>query len=239
MATLETTKLYYDRPNDYSNSSHWIERGPKTIAIYESIAYPEGGGQLGDQGVVVQGDLRKPFVDTQKHGGQQSTEPRFQSIKVGSEVRLTLDGDANVFDPDLPVTIEIDRKRRDQLTRSHTAAHLLYLAILDLKPEAKDAVRGCYISPEGGRFDFADQRFTAENIAHCLDFSDRWVNADHPIQVIALERESECRIWVCNGKEIPCGGTHLPSTGGVGSLQLKRKSKGRGIERIYYTLIDL
>jgi alanyl-tRNA synthetase len=122
------------------------------------------------------------------------------------------------------------------VTRSHTAAHLVYLGILEALPGAASAVIGCYIEPTGGRFDLRSDTIGPEQVERIHTVASEWQQADHRIDIESLPGEPECRIWVCNGMRIPCGGTHLPSTGLVGPLHVRRRTKGTGRERIYYTV---
>jgi Ser-tRNA(Ala) deacylase AlaX len=47
------------------------------------------------------------------------------------------------------------------------------------------------------------------------------------------------RSWEVEGlARVPCGGTHLRTTGEVGALALKRRNVGKGKERIEILLVE-
>lgn len=240
MSLMKTKRVYHAHPYATSHTTPWERRGPKVIAIAESVAFPEGGGQQPDVGIVLQGDRTARFTDTQKAFTSTVIPKDFPAVKVGGEVHLELDTEIGPeWDDRLPVQIVIDRVRRAQLTRSHTAAHLVYVGLLEVMPAAKGGIRGCQIDVDGGRFDVqVDAPFTAEQIEIVSRTVADWTGRDHAVQIETLPDDPDCRIWVCNGVRIPCGGCHLPQTGLTGRLKIQRRSKGRTMDRLYYTMQD-
>ena len=79
-------------------------------------------------------------------------------------------------------------------------------------------------------------RLTQGQVEEVGRIATNWQEADHLVDMEALPGEPECRIWVCYVRRIPCGGTHLERTGLVGAMSVRRRSKGKSIERVYYTL---
>jgi alanyl-tRNA synthetase len=232
-----TDKLYYHDQYATRNETDWARRSPGVIALARSVAFPEGGGQLGDRGSIRQGDLVATFGDTRKTFGRCFLRADFPMIHVDTEVQLVLDQPlSDDWDERRPIEVVINADRRAALTHSHTAAHLVYLGILGVEPEAAARIKGCYIEPAGGRFDLALTRFSQDQVEEVNRIAADWQAADHHIDMEALPGEPECRIWVCNGRRIPCGGTHLERTGPVGAMSVRRRSKGSSIERVYYTL---
>jgi alanyl-tRNA synthetase len=237
MSYFCTERLYYRDTYSIRNQSPWRRRAPNVVALERSVAFPEGGGQLGDRGQLRQGERVVTFRDTQKMFGRSIFRPDFPVIQVEGEVQLHLDEPLlEDWDESRPVEVHLDAGHRAQLTRSHTAAHLVYLGILSLDAQAREAVRGCLIEPTGGRFDLRLDRLGEEQVERISAFASAWQEADYPIEIEALPGEPECRIWVCNGQRIPCGGTHLPRTGLVGALSVRRRSKGKNLERVYYSV---
>jgi alanyl-tRNA synthetase len=239
MNVFRTEKVYYRNPYATRQRTRWARRRPGVIAVAQSVAFPEGGGQLPDRGWARQGDRVVPFRDTQKVFGRPIFRNDFPRIQVEGEVQLHLEAPLpDDFDESQPLDVLIDVPRRAKLTRSHTAAHLVYLGLLAAVPSAKEAVRSCSIDPDGGRFDLRLGRLTAEQVEQVSQTALAWQRADHPIAIDALPGEPECRVWRSNGADIPCGGTHLPRTGLVGGLLLQRRGKGKDLERLYYALTD-
>ena len=234
---LTSQRLYYRWPWQTEAESAWELRGPAEIALSQSIAYPEGGGQLGDTGVVLQGGIQVRFTDTQKVFGRTVFRKDFPAIQVEGEVRLFLtEAVPSTWNSDTPIRVIVDLERRAGLVQSHSAAHLVYIGLMKVVDELETKVIGCRVDPGSGRFDLRDVRLSQEDLKQVSDVASDWHRADYPIVIGSLPDEPECRIWHSNGVDIPCGGLHLPRTGLVGSLTLRRKSQGKGVERIYYSL---
>lgn len=240
MSLIQTKRIYYRDPHATAHITRWEPRGPNVIALHESVAFPEGGGQLPDVGIVRQDDRTARFTDTQKRFTTKVFPANFPAVQVGGEIHITLDSAlVDAWDPTRPIEVIIDRVRRAKLTRSHTAAHLVYLGLLEADPSVKERVSGCYIDVDGGRFDIrVDEHFSAEQLEVIFQTAIRWSEADYPIEIEALAGEPDCRVWVSNGVRIPCGGCHLPTTGWAGAISIQRRSKGKNLDRFYYSLLD-
>ncbi len=233
-----TRKHYYE---DY-----WLKRHAATVVQVKqgaveldgTIAFPEGGGQEGDIGTLTTQDgAVLHFCDTKKHYGTPLFLSNFPTINVDTVVYHLIDeGDQPLLAslaPGDPVVVEIDVTRRARLTLSHTASHLVYMAIEQVRPDAIPNIRGCHIKEDSARFDFGvADRFQAEELEQIGAIASRLVERDLPIQVYPHPEEPEALYWECDGVVIPCGGTHLTETGAVGPLELRRRNMGKGIERI-------
>lgn len=236
---LNTNYLYYARPYATKCLTRWERRGPSTIAVLDSVAFPEGGGQLPDQGVVRQGNREAVFTDTQKHFTRTVFSKDFPPVEVDGEIHLSFNEELPNWDEDLPVEVAIDAVRRAQLTRSHTAAHLIYLGIQSVLPSVELCIRSCRIDVDTGRFDVATpERFSGEQLEIIYRTAFAWSDRDLPVFIDGVPHEPGCRVWACGGMRIPCGGCHLPRTGLVGRVSVSRRAKGKGLDRIYYKLLD-
>jgi len=234
-----TVKLYYTNPDLMIAESVWtMGAQPDKIVLLTSPAYPEGGGQVGDSGILEQGSLSIPFKDTQKCGlGRSIIRQDFPTITVDHKVELTLvDRVPEGFDINKPILVRVDEMRRTQLSRSHTAAHLVWLALTERFGNLYPVVRGCHITESRGRFDLLIDRPSEQDLMDAEGFISRWVEADSEIEMVTIADEPECRIWQSNGEKIPCGGTHLKSSKGVGPVHLKVKSKGKSGFRVIYEI---
>ncbi len=70
-----------------------------------------------------------------------------------------------------------------------------------------------------------------------LDEYNKIIAADLPIEKGFLNEASEIRYWrLPNIAMVPCGGTHVHSTGEIGAIDLKRDQANKGVERIRITL---
>ncbi len=207
--------------------------------------YPEGGGQVGDVGVIRGPAGRARVTDTQRPVPER---PEFIVHRgVVDAGTLTL-GD--------PVTLEVDPTVRGQSTRHHTATHLLHAALrATLGPHVRQA--GSYVSPEHLRFDFSH---TASLTEHEIAAVTHAVNARVIHNIIVQSRVqpiqdalasgalaffgdrygSEVRTVSIDGGDADayfshelCGGTHVHATGEIGFIYvIGEGSIGAGMRRV-------
>jgi len=146
----KTRKLYYEAPLLSVCSAVVVKVGSNHIELDRTIAYPEGGGQEADQGVLVlPGERRLGFVDVRKLYGTRPPLSDVPDILVDGIIQH------EIADPDVlhladvhegePVEVHIDCARRAALSLSHTASHLLYLAVGQVRPDAVEWTLGCHI----------------------------------------------------------------------------------------------
>lgn len=185
------------------------------ITLKETIFFAFSGGQESDQGTI---------------GGYEV----LQAKKVGTQILYTLP-DGHGLEPGDTVTVEIDGPRRLALMRLHFAAELVLRAVLT-RHGAPEKI-GAHISPEKARIDFLWEGSIAPILPDTADWVNRIIAEDHPIESAFTDEAAERRVWRIEGVgETPCGGTHLRSTGEIGSVQLRRRNIGGGRERIEITL---
>ncbi len=117
--------------------------GRLTVVAAETPFYPEGGGQVGDRGVIetAAGALLE-VTDSRKHDGS--------ILHIGRILR----GAAGDFARGAHVKLRIDRERRDAAMINHSATHILHYALRDIL--SKDVHQaGSMVAPERLRFDFS------------------------------------------------------------------------------------
>lgn len=92
-----------------------IEDGVFSLVVDKTPFYAEGGGQCGDTGLVYNNAFKGEIVDTKKVHG-----------KVFVHVVKVLEGSIKKNDK---VSLQVDRKNRQNISRNHTATHLLQNAL--------------------------------------------------------------------------------------------------------------
>jgi len=215
------------------------EAGAMALVAGETPFYPEGGGQVGDRGVIeaASGALVE-VIDTRKHDGS--------IVHVG---RL-LGGDAREFERGARVKLTVDRIRRDAAMLNHSATHILHYALRDvLGAEVHQA--GSLVEPARLRFDFSHQGPVSD---HALATIEEEINArirenaevtteemayGDAIKAGALAFFGEKygdRVRVVRMGDFSielCGGTHVSRTGDVGFFKLEAESGvAAGVRRI-------
>ena len=214
-----------------------------SVVLHETPFYPEGGGQVGDAGLIRTEAAQLDVTDTRAWGD------------VIAHVGMISAGALSVGDA---VEAVVDRSRRADTTRNHTATHLLHAA---LRQVLGDHVRqaGSLVAPDHLRFDYTQSEApTAEQLREVQRVVRARIRDDLPVETLELPYEqalqrgamaifgekyaTEVRvveicdpaphIHDCFSKEL-CGGTHAPATGFVGDFQIiSEGSVGAGLRRI-------
>lgn len=214
-----------------------------SVVLRETPFYPEGGGQVGDAGLIRGDGAQIEVSDTRAYGD------------IIAHVGTISSGEIAVGDR---VEAVVERGRRDDTTRNHTATHLLHAA---LRQVLGDHVRqaGSLVAPDHLRFDYTQSEApSAEQLRDVQRLVRARIREDLPVETLQLPYEqalqrgamaifgekyaTEVRvveicdpaphIHDCFSKEL-CGGTHAPATGFVGEFQIVSESSvGAGLRRI-------
>jgi alanyl-tRNA synthetase len=206
------------------------------VVLDRTPFYAEGGGQIGDRGVLrLRGDVVFEVVDTQKPVG-------------GLHVHQgTLRGRLNVGDT---VEAVADPERRAHTMRNHTGTHVLHRALRNVVGErARQA--GSLVTPDYLRFDFPFDRALTEDEKRAIEREVRGVVRDDlPVKVEfmpmaqAIERGADAFFDEKYGETVRtirvgdysfelCGGTHCRASGQIGSFVITgERSIGSGMRRI-------
>lgn len=239
-----TRKLYYEDPFLRSCAGRVVKVTEQAVELDRTVAFPEGGGQEGDRGVLVLDDGTEiPFVDTRKAYGRATVLPDFPSINVECVVRHVVAPEhaerISALREGEPVTVRIDVARREALSVAHTASHLVYVGVGEVRPDAVARTRGCHIKEGSARFDFlVSERFTPEEIDRIAAIAAELAAADLPVVSEPHPQEPEALFWRAGPHVIPCGGTHARRTGVVGRMVLRRRNLGKQMERLGIDLQD-
>ncbi len=214
-----------------------VNEGQNAIVVLnKTVCYAESGGQVGDTGVISNGDNVFTVSDTKKtadgiftHSGKIANG----TLSVGDEVEVT-----------------IDVARRSAIRRNHTAAHLLQAglrAVLGTHVEQA----GQLVNEKAVRFDFTHfSGLTAEELSKVEKFVNDAIlngitvkNEEMPIAeakklgAMALfgEKYGEVvRVVAAGDTSIElCGGTHVDNTAKIGLFHIiSESSVAAGVRRI-------
>ena len=213
-------------------------RDGEEVAVILDVTpfYAEGGGQVGDVGVL-SGALGRMEV---------STARKLPDGTVYHLGRVT-EGFLKKGDS---LKIEYDKARRAASARNHTATHLLHAALRDVLGTHVNQA-GSYVGPDRLRFDFSHFAAMtpaelaavelAVNESILLNASVGTIETTQDVAkqmgAMALFGEKygeKVRVVVVGdiSKEL-CGGTHVVSTGEIGQLRIVAESSiGSGLRRI-------
>ncbi|HNT52558.1 MAG TPA: alanine--tRNA ligase, partial [Candidatus Syntrophosphaera sp.] len=204
------------------------------LQLDQTPFYAESGGQVADTGLIHNDEFQLEVQNVIKH------EDFF--IHIGHLTRGAITGGS--------VTAEIDPERRRDITRNHTATHLLHKALRSVVGEHVQQ-KGSLVHPDHLRFDFTHmQGLTAAEISAIEAAVNAAVRDNRPLSVeikplaearaegaIALfgEKYGET-VRVVSVKDFSrelCGGTHVRATGEIGLFKIRSESSSAaGIRRI-------
>jgi misacylated tRNA(Ala) deacylase len=208
--------------------------GERGIELDRTIFYAQGGGQVGDTGVLV------------RSGGER--------IAVANTVKGDgLDGVLHLPEPGAPLpevgetlALEIDWERRYQLMRLHTALHVMSCVVVA-------PVTGGNIGPGRARLDFdidmslldAEKiaREMNEVIARGAATRTVWITDEEldarpelvkTMSVKPPRGSGRVRLLEIPGIDLqPCGGTHVKDIGEIGGVRVvKIRSEGKRNKRV-------
>ena len=203
------------------------------VVLDRTLFYPEGGGQLGDQGILRQNDSTAAVLDTRSEG---------DVIVHLTDSPLPL-GPANGV---------VDWNRRKQLMDHHTAVHIVGGSAREvLGPHIWQAG-----SNKGARYARLDithhSRLTRDQLDSIEDRANEIVESNPGIDKLVMDRaeadatfsfeiyqggpprHSQIRIIRIGDYDTQaCGGTHHDEAGEVGELRIIRSSQVQdGVERL-------
>jgi len=211
------------------------------VILRETPFYGEMGGQVGDIGEIRGKKGRVEVANTVRHIVNGS-ELVFHQGKVA-------EGQISVNDT---VEAQVDKARRLDIARNHTATHLLQASLREM---LGDRVRqsGSLVAPDHLRFDFTYthaptkeqlaevQRIVNEKIRQNLKVNAKMMPYQQALDKGALaffeeKYEEEVRVLEIGRPPISielCGGTHVRATGEIGFFHVVDESSiGAGVRRI-------
>ncbi len=197
--------------------------------------YPESGGQVGDKGLIYDGNEKIRVLDTFKENDLV--------IHLAEKLPSSLDD---------KIKIEIDKNRREFISKNHSATHLLHSALRD--------TLGNHISQKGSlvnekilRFDFShfskidvDSLEKISDIVNDKIFENIKVKIENNVNIEDAKKKGatalfgekygdKVRVVSIDDKfslEL-CGGTHVGSTSEIGQFKiLSESSISSGVRRI-------
>ena len=211
--------------------------GDNVLVVLENTPfYAESGGQIGDTGIIEGEGFRLKVTDT--HKDQNGIHTHFCTVDAG-DVSVGMGAKA-----------VIDRERRMDIRRNHTAAHLLQAGLRKVLGAHVEQA-GQLVTDRSVRFDFthfkaltgdelaAVEKYVNDAILDAIEVENREMPiADaKALGAMALFGEKYgdiVRVVNVPGRSIElCGGTHISNTAGLGLFKIMSESSvASGVRRI-------
>ena len=195
--------------------------------------YGEMGGQVGDQGVLVNEEETVNIIDTKRENNQ--------SIHIVEKLPQNVEADFMAC---------VDTDKRYASASNHTATHLLDYALKQILGDHVEQ-KGSYVSADTLRFDFSHfQKVTPEELRQVEKLVNSMIREDIPLDEhrdMPLEDAKELGAIALFGEKYGdrvrvvrfgpscefCGGIHASSTGRIGMFKIiSEASVAAGIRRI-------
>ena len=199
-----------------------ISEGECTVILDKTTFYGEGGGQVGDTGVITMGECELTVIDTKKSEGVyiHMCNVANGSFKVGDTVDCS-----------------VDVARREAIKRNHSAVHMLQAALRTVLGTHVEQA-GSYVDEKIGRFDFTHfAALTKEEICKVEALVNSAILSGTPIDTIETDIETARKngAMALFGEKYGalvrmvkmgdfsvelCGGTHLDNTAKAGLFKI-------------------
>ena len=230
-----TSEIFRDDPYKNECEAKILDFGDNWIILDQTVFYAEGGGQLGDTGLIKVGQQEIQIENTIKENDliKHIFNSKFD-FEIGDNVTCILDWD-----------------RRYKLMKMHTSLHLL-CSLVNAK------VTGGSVGDGKGRLDFnLDFKPNKEELKDNLndliqgnhDITISWISAQEldknpnlvkTMSVLPPRTNGSIRM-VRIGDNIdyqPCGGTHVKNTSEIGLVEINKvENKGKLNKRVAISLV--
>ena len=230
-----TSEIFRDDPYKKECEAKILDFGDNWIILDQTVFYAEGGGQLGDTGLIKAGQQEIQIENTIKENNliKHIFNSKFE-FEIGDNVTCLIDWD-----------------RRYNLMKMHTSLHLL-CSLVNAK------VTGGAVGDGKGRLDFnLDFKPNKEELKDNLndliqgnhDITISWISAQEldknpnlvkTMSVLPPRTNGSIRM-VRIGDNIdyqPCGGTHVKNTSEIGLVEINKvENKGKLNKRVAISLV--
>jgi len=211
------------------------QKGKKRFHLVFNLTpfYPEGGGQVGDRGVLKADDKQYRVLDTFKENQL--------IIHLMEELPQPIEGEFQA---------EVNLKKRKQASAHHSATHLLHYSLRKILGEHVTQ-KGSLVSPDYLRFDFShfqklspDELRKIEVMVNDLIRSNISCKEERNIARVDAEKKGALALFgekygdtvrvISFGESVElCGGTHVQNSGEIGFFKITSEgSVASGIRRI-------
>lgn len=211
------------------------------LVLSKTPFYAEGGGQVGDTGLLFVGEEKIVVLDTKRENDLIIHIVKSLPSKMDAKVKA-----------------EVNGKRRGFVENNHSATHLLHAALRDVLGTHVQQ-RGSLVNDSYLRFDFSHfQKMTDEELAQVESIVNKRIRQNIKLQEdrsISIDQAKEAGAMMLFGEKYGesvrmitfdpefsielCGGCHVDSTGHIGLLKIVSEGAvAAGVRRVEAVTAD-
>jgi len=220
---------------------HIKDKDQFQLVLSKTPFYAEGGGQVGDVGLLWFGEEKIPVLDTKKENDLIIHIVKSLPKNMASTARA-----------------EVNSKRRALVENNHTATHLLHAALREVLGDHVQQ-RGSLVNDKYLRFDFSHfQKMTNEELTKVETIVNQRIRQNIPLKedrAISINTAKESGAMMLFGEKYGdsvrmitfdpsysielCGGCHVDATGKIGLLKVTTEAGiAAGVRRIEAVTAD-
>ena len=215
------------------------------VIVNQTPFYGESGGQTGDTGEMLAGEVRITVTNTEKKLGDlfvHHVTVESGALKIGHAIELV-----------------VDHERRSAIRANHSATHLLHEALRQVLGDHV-AQKGSLVAPDRLRFDFSQPTpIASDDLQKVEDIANRVLLENQPVvtKLMAVDEAIESGARALFGEKYGdevrvvsmgldpdgksnkpfsvelCGGTHVARTGDIGLITIVSEGAvAAGVRRI-------
>jgi alanyl-tRNA synthetase len=226
-------------PTKQDERANSLRKGNEGWVITDrTVFYPEGGGQVADEGTFTWGpDGAATVLDTRRAPNGRAT---LHLLRISS----------GALSPGQLVTMQVPEWTRRKTQANHTGTHLLHAALRKVLGESVRQM-GSLVAPDRLRFDYAASRSTtAEEIREIERLVNEEILRDREVSkaVMSMDDAKKTGAMMFFGErygervrvvDVPgfstelCGGCHVGRTGEIGAFKVvSDKGLAAGVRRV-------
>ena len=214
-----TEKLYVGDPYIKEFEAYVLRINGDRVVLDKTAFYPESGGQVGDMGYLNQTRV----IDT------QYDEKKKNILHIMVEQPDFGQGDE--------VIGKIDWDRRYRIMRLHAASHIMEHFLYKIFGELK--LVGTHVNEkhDSSTYEYPET-FDHEKLKQVKNLANGFISKGYEIERWEDPNKSGWWYWKAGEIEMPCGGTHPINVKEIGQIVIKRKSGGKGREKVLTSLVE-
>lgn len=190
---------------------------PKYILLDRTAFYAESGGQIGDTGFLNQTKI----IDTKYDKNKENI------------VHITFD-ELDFKEGD-KIIGKIDWERRYKIMKNHAASHITEHFLFQTFGKLK--LVGTRVSEKHDDSTYESSTLDNQKLINVEKLANEFILKGYNIERWEDHNKKGWWHWKAGDIEMPCGGTHPANVKEIGKIVVKRKSGGKGKEKILTSVV--